>query len=78
MDKKKLHGKIVEKYGTQTAFAQDVMGMNRSYFSTKMGNDASWTPEQITKVGKALDLTPDDVLEIFFPELVEKKLNPEA
>ena len=71
MDKKKLRGKIIEKFGTQEKFAKEVLGVSRAHFSVKM-TTGMWSLEQMLATADALDLTPDEAAEIFFAENVAK------
>ena len=77
MDKQKLHGKIVEKYGTQWKFAKEVLGISSTHLSVKIAGD-SWSLSQIAKTADALGLTPGEIYDIFFADEVGKYLNQQA
>ncbi len=61
----KLKGKIVEKYGTQAAFAKG-FGVSDVVFSQKMNNKVRFNSEDIIKIVKMLDIPGDKISEYFF------------
>jgi len=70
MDASKLKGKIREKDLTQKDLAEK-MGLSLSRFNAKLnGNKAVFTLGEVRAIRKILDLTLEQVDEIFFDEKV--------
>lgn len=61
----KLRGKIVEKYGSQTAFVRE-FGVSENTFSQKMNNKVRFSADDILKITKMLDIPGDEIGEYFF------------
>ena len=61
----KLRGKIVEKYHTQSAFA-DAMGINKATLNGKLNNRSQWTAEEIVKACGLLDIPLSEAHLYFF------------
>lgn len=61
----KLRGRIVEKYGSITTFA-DVVGMSRVALSRKLGGKSVFTKNEIEKIMDRLGIAKDDLVEYFF------------
>lgn len=61
----KLRGRIVEKYGSQSAFAES-FGVSKNTFSLKMNNKVRFTTEDITRITQMLDIPENDIGEYFF------------
>lgn len=61
----RLHGRIVEKYGTIGAFA-DAVGMSRIWVSAKLNGGANFTARDIRVWGELLDIAPDEIGKYFF------------
>ena len=68
-DFSKLKGKIVEKYGSQTAFAKS-FGVSENTFSQKMNNKVRFTAGDIVKISAMLDIPKEKVGEYFFTQKV--------
>ena len=63
-DYSKLRGKIIEKYGSQSAFVR-VFGTSENTFSLKMNNKVSFTSDDIVKISKMLDI-PEGKIGLYF------------
>lgn len=61
----KLKGKIVERYGTQNAFAAE-LGVSKQTISKKMRNKSPISPDEIDKWKKLLKINDDEINEYFF------------
>ena len=61
----KLRGRIVEKFGSQQAFAME-LGIGDCTISTKLNNHTYFTQEEIAKAIRILDIDPADVSTYFF------------
>lgn len=61
----KLRGRIIEKFGSQKAFAPAI-GMNASTLSLKMNNGAEWTREEIVDACSLLDIPIEEAHVYFF------------
>lgn len=61
----KLRGRIIEKYGTQTAFVKD-FGVSENTFSQKMNNRVRFNTDDIIKIAKMLDIPENELGEYFF------------
>lgn len=61
----RLSGRIVEKYGTHTAFAK-AMGYTKQTFSLKMNNKVRFTSDDIVKAVDLLDILPEEIGVYFF------------
>lgn len=68
-DFSKLRGRIIEKYGTQTAFAQ-AFGVSENTFSCKMNNKVRFNSKDIIKITKMLDISENEINEYFFSQKV--------
>ena len=64
-DYTELKKKIRAKYATMAEFAS-LLGITNSTLSTKLAGESDWKRVEIEKVQQILDLTPDEVLAIFF------------
>lgn len=64
-DYAELKKKIRAKYATMAEFAKE-LGITSSTLSTKLTGESDWKRVEIEKVQQILDLTPDEVLAIFF------------
>lgn len=66
---RKLKGKIVEKFGTQSSFAV-AMGWSERTISLKMNGIRPWKQSDICKAIKLLELSESDIPTYFFtPEV---------
>lgn len=69
-DYRKLKGRIIEKYGSQSLFA-DKMGLSERTISLKMNGKRAWSQPEISKALSILSLDEDDIGEYFFREKVQ-------
>lgn len=70
-DFSKLKGRMVEKYGSQTAFVKK-FGVSNNTFSKKMNNKVRFTSDDIMKITEMLDIPSDEIGVYFFTEKVSK------
>lgn len=61
----KLRGRIIEKYGTQTAFVE-VFGVSENTFSKKMNNRVRFNSDDIIKITQLLEIPESEIGEYFF------------
>ncbi len=61
----KLRGRIVEKYGTQEAFARKI-GISKNSLSLKMNGKTSFSQADIIKWSELLDIQPHEIGQYFF------------
>lgn len=64
-DYSKLRGRIVEKCGTQAAFATEI-GISDVAISTKLNGHTYFKQTEIAKAINVLDIAPGDVTSYFF------------
>lgn len=64
-DYKKLKGKIVEVYGSQSNFAKK-MGLSERTMSLKMSNLVFWKQTEISRACTLLKIKPEEIHEYFF------------
>ena len=64
-DYNKLRGRIVEKFGNQSEFA-NAMGLSERTISFKINGKRPWKQEEILKAIQILGLTDDDIQDYFF------------
>lgn len=64
-ERNKLRGRIVEKYKTQTAFAE-ALGITRNAFSRKMLGKTAISQDDIVLWCQLLDIDREDIGEYFF------------
>ena len=65
----KLKGRIIEIYGTQAKFAEE-LGMRKGSFSNKINNKRNFTQDEITKAIGLLSI--DNPIPYFFTKEVNK------
>lgn len=65
IDYSKLIGRIIEKFGTRTAFA-DAMGLKLEALSRRLSNKARWQTEEYIKASELLDIPPEEIYAYFF------------
>lgn len=70
-DYSKLRGKIIEKYGSQTAFVKE-FGVSENVFSQKMNNKVRFTSDDIIKISGMLGILSNEIGLYFFSEKVSK------
>lgn len=68
---KKLKGRIVEKYGNQSKFAEK-FGISEQTMSLKLNNKVRFTSDDIVKATEMLDIVPEEVGTYFFTLEVSK------
>lgn len=61
----KLRGRIVEKFGTQSAFAE-AMKWREALLSAKLNNKSEWAFPEVMDACKLLDISPSDAHLYFF------------
>lgn len=64
-DYSKLKGRIVEKFGNQTKFAE-TMGLSERTMSLKLNSVNYWKQNEISKACKLLDINEDEIKQYFF------------
>lgn len=64
-DYSRLRGRIVEKFGVQSAFAV-ALGMSEGTLSGRLTNKSYFTAEEIVAACALLDIAIDDVNDYFF------------
>lgn len=69
VNKQKLKAVIVEKNLTQEWLAHE-LNINRTTFSRKMSEHGKFTVEEANEIVKALELTKDEAIAIFFANTV--------
>lgn len=62
---KKLLGRIVEKCGTQSKFA-DQMGLSERTISLKLNGKVGWKQSEITNACQVLDIQETEIPAYFF------------
>lgn len=68
-DYSKLRGKIIEKYGSQTAFVRE-FGVSDNTFSMKMNNKVRFTSDDIIKISSMLGISESQIGIYFFTRKV--------
>jgi transcriptional regulator with XRE-family HTH domain len=68
-DYSKLRGKIVEKNGSQKAFAK-LLGINECTLTSRMRGRSEFTQGEIYRSIGILDISPADVKNYFFTPMV--------
>lgn len=61
----KLRGRIIEKFGSQTAFVK-AFGVSENTFSLKMNNKVRFSTEDIMRITKMLEIPEKEIGEYFF------------
>ena len=69
-DYRKLKGKIVEKFGTQQAFA-DAMKWSERTLSLKLNGKRFWKQPEITLACCLLEIKEEEVITYFFNQNVQ-------
>jgi len=69
-DYSKLRGRIVEKFGTQSKFA-DAMGWSDRTMSLKMSGEVPWRQPDIVQAVELLELKQEDISSYFFTYVVQ-------
>lgn len=64
-DYSKLRGRMVEKFGSQTAFVRK-FGVSENTFSQKMNCKVRFTSDDIVKITDMLDIPSDEIGVYFF------------
>ena len=64
-DYSKLLGRIVEKVGTQSTFAEK-MGLSERSISLKLNGKVGWKQNEISKACEVLDISDNDIPAYFF------------
>lgn len=66
-----LRGTIRGQYGSESNFA-DILGLNRSTFSLKLGNKSEFSQDEIFAMADKLGIQSADFYLYFFTRKVEK------
>lgn len=61
----KLRGRIVEKFGSQSAFAE-AMGWRKALLSAKLNNKSEWSFPEVMKACELLEIPLKDAHLYFF------------
>lgn len=69
-DYRKLRGKIVEVFGSQTKFAK-ALGVSDRTVSLKLNNERGWTQEEINKSMTLFDEPSGRIKDYFFTLTVQ-------
>ena len=69
-DYKKLKGRIIEKYGSQSVFALK-MGWSERTLSLKMNNKVFWRQSEISKAVNLLEIEEKEIPTYFFKIIVQ-------
>ncbi len=69
-DHSKLRGRIIEKYGTIGAFADD-FGIARPLMSRKLNNEIGFSRQEILRCGMLLGFDSSEYGKYFFTEKVQ-------
>lgn len=69
-DYRKLRGKIVEKYGSQSEFSLAI-GFSERTLSLKMNSKVPWKQKEICKAADLLDISDSDIGDYFFTTKVQ-------
>lgn len=67
---RKLRGRIVEKFGTQQAFAEAMRWSERT-LSLKLNGKRFWKQPEITLACRLLEIPEDEVMTYFFNQNVQ-------
>lgn len=73
-DYSKLNGKIVEKCGTQTVFAEKI-GLSERSVSLKLNGKIGWKQQEIAKACDILDIHKNDIAAYFFYSNSSENIN---
>lgn len=65
VDYSKLIGRIIEKFGTRTAFAE-AMGKKSEAISRRLNNQTKWQTDEYILACALLDIKPEEVYAYFF------------
>lgn len=71
MNYSKLKGKIVEKCGTYANYA-NALGISSTTLTSRLANYTEFKRDEIIKSKEILELTPEELIAIFFTEEVKK------
>ncbi len=66
----KLRGRIVEKFGTQTAFSKEFNVSERT-LSLKLNGKIFFTQEEIVHAAELLEIPPSEIQVYFFTQEVQ-------
>ncbi len=70
-DFSKLRGKIKEVYGTQNAFATEMV-MNEATLSNKLNNNVEFSPKEIVRACYLLEISFEEIKPYFFTLKVQE------
>lgn len=66
----KLQTRIIEKFGTQTAFA-DALGMDKSTLNKLINEGRDWKASKMIKAVELLEIPANEIDSYFFASAVE-------
>jgi transcriptional regulator with XRE-family HTH domain len=67
----KLRGRIIEKYGTQSRFAEKI-GKTEQTVTAKLNGNSGFSQDDIVEWSNALEIDADSVGKYFFAHLLSK------
>ena len=70
MDYSKLRGKIIEKCGSQKAFAE-LLGVTNTTLTLKINSKRYFTQQEILKSANILGISPEHISMYFFTKKVQ-------
>ena len=70
-DFSELKGRVISKYGSQSAFAE-AFGISETVFSQKMNNKVRFTSDDIVKITGMLEISSGEIGKYFFTPKVSK------
>lgn len=64
-DFSKLIGRIIEKYGTRSAFCREI-GKNPEWLSRRLNSQTEFSSDEIISMTNKLEIAPQDISLYFF------------
>ena len=65
IDTNKLRGRIIEKFGSARAFAEEIC-MNEATLSRKLNNELEFRYDEVIKISEVLDIKPEEIGPYFY------------
>ena len=65
IDTNKLRGRIIEKFGSARAFAEEIC-MNEATLSRKLNNELEFRYDEVIKISEYLDIKPEEIGPYFY------------
>lgn len=66
-----LIGRIIERYGTRSRFAE-VLGMSKATFYSRISSDSYWDQDEIERSCDLLGITKNEIQRFYFTPKVHK------